>query len=169
MCEEETTSVWPPNRHAFDQLREMGKVGYGESVSFDVLIDLFKVGSDLTSWKFRGEYLALRQLFEEHGFLVTERGMNGNGFRVLNREEMADLVRQRETNKANDSLRKSLTLSLVPRDGMAEVDARKIDHWETKAAVIGATSKLLLRKRSLPQPDQAVKSIRQQLQQGADE
>lgn len=157
------TTPWPPHKHAFQQLHACGEVEYGNAVLWPRLEELFGMKRDITDWKFRGEYLAMRLCFEEAGYLLSERGMNGEGVRIMNREEMADVVRQREFTKANDSLRKSLTLSKVPRDGLADDTIRKLDHWETKLAVVGATSKLLLRKRSLPSPQNAVGVLRQSL------
>lgn len=157
-------TAWPPHKHAFQKLCAGDEVDYGITITWARLEELFGMKRELGDWKFRGEYLSLRLCFEEAGYLLTERGVSETGVRIMTREEMADVVRQREFNKANDSLRKSLTLAKVPRDGLPDAEVRKLDHWETKLAVIGATAKLLLRKRSLPSPQNAVGALKQSLE-----
>ena len=82
------------------------------------------------------------------------------GFRLLLREEMADLVRGKEHRKANDSLMRSAVLAKVPREGLTETQVAGLDHWENKAACIGMTGKALLRKRKLPSIEMVVKTIK---------
>lgn len=153
--------VWPPHKYAFEELSK-GELRYDAVIKwerFEGLLGVKRTG--VTEWKFRGEWMSLTRLVKEAGFLFTERGMHDKGVRVLSRDEMADTVRQRELGKANDSLRNSLMLSNVPRENLSLSDIKKLDHWETKAAVVGATAKVLLRKRNLPSPEMAVKSVRQ--------
>jgi len=154
--------TWPPSKFAFEQMQAAGEVKYGLAIPWERIEELFGI-NDRESWPFRGEWFALRGMFEEAGLFVTEAKMNDIGFRFLDRVEMADAVRNRENKKSDDSLRKSLALSKVPRDGLAENDVKKIDHWEAKAALIGATSKVLLRKRSLPSPEMAIRSVKEYL------
>lgn len=155
-----TPEQWPPHKAAFAKLTEEGLISYGSQISWEKLTDLINMG-DRDDWRFRGEYLNLCQRLKEEGFLSTERGMNDMGIRLLTREEMAIAVKNRELSKATDSIRNSLMLSNVPRDDMAEEKVKALDHWEEKSALIGATSKVLLRKRNLPSPEMAVKSIQQ--------
>lgn len=155
----------PDHKYAFESLMTSGEADYGKIVEWERVEELFGMKGKAQTEKFRFKYISMSGLFQDAGFLLTEGGMNGKGFRFLTREEMADKVRQRETNKANDSLRKSLTLSRVPREGLAQAEIQKLDHWEVKTAVIGATSKLLLRKRSLPSPQNVVSNLRSDLNQ----
>lgn len=154
-------TVWPPHRYAFQELLK-GELAYDAIIKWPRIEELVGFKREgLTEWKFRGEWFSLCALVKEAGFIFTERGMNGEGVRVMARTEMADHVRQRENAKANESLRYSLMLSKVPREDLQEREVKKLDHWETKAAVVGATAKVLLRKRNLPTPEMAVKSVKQ--------
>ena len=161
-------TTWPPSKFAFEQMTAAGEVKYGASITWKRIEELFKI-TDRDGWPFRGEWFALRGMFEDAGLFVTEAKMNDIGFRFLDRVEMADAVRHRESKKSDDSLRKSLALSKVPRGGLAEHEVKKIDHWEAKAALIGATSKVLLRKRSLPSPEMAIRSVKEYLRDAAAE
>jgi len=153
------TSVWPPHRHAFEQLEE--RLGYGEQFTWHEVCDLLEINpAKRDSWVFLQEWLGLKHAIENEGFLVTERGMNGKGFRLLLREEMAARVRASENRKADDSIRKSFVLSQVPRDDLAPEDAAALDHWENKAAILGAAGKTLIRKRKVPPIEMMIKSIK---------
>lgn len=164
--EENEAQVWPPSKHAYSVLMEGGEIDYGKEIPWKRIEELLDLDCSRDDWRFRGEYLNLRMMLEADGYLVTERGMDSAGLRILTREEMADKIRQREFSKANDSLRKSLTLAMVPREGMSSADVKKLDHWETKTAVIGATHKMLLRRRSLPAPQNAINELKKTLKQG---
>lgn len=154
------TTEWPPHKYALAQLEKQGRIRYNEVIRWAELEKLIDSGPR-EEWAFRGQYLCLADALKQQGFLLTQRGMNDEGVRILSREEMADVIREREHNKANDSLRNSLTLSKVPRDGLEPHQVKKLDHWETKSALVGATAKVLLRKRNLPSPEMAIKSIKQ--------
>ena len=160
--ESETSTVWPPHKYALQKLKETEKLAYGQIITWELLQSLINRGP-IDEWPFRGEYMELCRLAKEEGFLLSQTSTNGEGVRVLSREEMATAVHNREASKANDSLRNSLMLSRVPKDGLSEKEVRKIEHWETKAAIIGAASKHLLKKRSLPSPEMVIKSLRQTL------
>jgi len=111
-------------------------------------------------WKFISQYMSLVDQLKLHGYIVTQKGVHDTGIRILNREEMAEVVKEREYKKANDSVRNSLTLSKVPRTDLETHEVKKLDHWETKSALIGATVKVLARKRNLPTPSKVVESIK---------
>lgn len=164
----EELKKWPPSQHAFEQMKKDGVAQYGSVIKWDYICEMFGI-DDREGWPFRTEWFKLRELFEEDGFLLTEKDQNEEGFRFLDRLEMADAVKCREIKKANDSLRKSITLSKVPREKLAESEVKKLDHWEAKAALIGATSKVLLRKRSLPSPEMAIKSVNHYLKDASSE
>jgi hypothetical protein len=159
MPEEKDATKWPPSEYALEQLKEMGLINYGQQIEWAVIEKLLDSGPR-EDWPFRSQYLSLVDLLKNMGYIVTQRGMNDLGVRILSREEMAEVIKDRETAKANDSLRNSLTLSRVPRDGLKEHEVKKLDHWETKTAIVGATSKILLRKRSLPMPEKAVETVK---------
>ena len=152
----------PAWRHAFDVLHERGRIDYGIVIKWPELLDVMQLKREqMDSWAFRSEWLAFRDVCQsEDGLLITERGMNDEGFRFLSREEMADHVKTREIKKANDSLRKSVCLGRVPRDGLDDDQVKKLDHWENKVAFVGAVQKTLLRKRNLlGKPSDVVKRI----------
>lgn len=149
---------WPPHKHAISVLEGNGTLAYGKFIPWTTIEQLFNCG-DRDDWAFRSEYIKFSDKLKESGFLLTECGTNGEGIRILTREEMAAAVKSRELSKANDSLRNSRMLSNVPRDGLSEATIKALDHWETKTAVVGATSKVLLRRRHLPTPEMAIKSI----------
>lgn len=156
----DTADQWPPHKAAFSELESRELIFYGSQITWDLLTDLINLG-DRDDWRFRGEYLELCQKLKEEGFMATERGMNGTGIRLLTREEMAGAVKRREHAKANSSIRNSIMLSQVPRGGLPEERAKALDHWEAKSALVGATTKMLLRRRSLPSPEMQIKSINQ--------
>jgi len=151
---------WPPYKYALRMLEERGRLQYGSVIDWDELEKLINRGPR-NFWPFRNQYVSLCAELKKMGFISTERGMNDRGIRILERLEMADYIRQKETQKANNSLLMSLSLSKVPRDGLKENEAKKLDHWETKTAVIGATSKVLLRKRTLPAPQKVIETVKQ--------
>jgi len=155
----DATSIWPPSKYALERLMEENRISYGAFISFEDIEKLFNVG-DRTSTKFIFQMIEFRSLLKWEGFAVTERDTK-DGIRILDREEMADHVRRKESSKANNSIRNSLMLSKVPREGMKEEDVKSLDHWENKSAVLGAVTKNLIRKRNLPNPETAVKSVRQ--------
>ncbi len=153
-----TLASWPPSKAAFEDLKE--RFEYGLIVRWEELEEFFET-EHRDNWDFRTHWLNLIRLIETEGFFVTERGQAGKGFRFLNRREMADHVKARENKKAHDSMRKSLCLSKIPREGLSELEAKKIDHWENKSAVLAATAMAILRKRELPSPEMMTKSVRQ--------
>ena len=154
---------WPPHKDAYRMLTEMGLVAYGCTVTWAQLEPLFGIKREVSASTrfspFLAAWLELKQLYEGDGFLLTERGMNGEGFRVLERQEMAEAVKVRELRKADDSLRKSLVLSQVPRDGLKHDEVKKLDHWEAMTAIVGASAKWFLRRRSLPSPESTASSL----------
>ena len=153
-------SVWPPHKHAFEQLED--KLEYGAQFKWDEICELLGIDqSRRTEWTFLNEWFALKELIQMEGFFASERGMRGVGVRLLLREEMASLVRSKEKRKANDSLMRSVVLSKVPRDGLNETHVSSLDHWENKAACIGATAKALIRKRKLPPIEMITKTIKE--------
>ena len=159
MDDVQETTVWPPHKHAFEQLE--ARLAYGGQFTWDEVCDLLGIApTKRESLVFLQEWLGLKGAIENEGFLVTERGMNGKGFRLLLREEMAARVRASEHRKAHDSIRKSLVLSKVPRDDLAPEDMAALDHWENKAAILGAAGMALIRKRKVPPVEMVVKSIR---------
>ena len=155
----EKTKVWPPHKYAHEQLTKSGEVEYGNIISWKRIHELFRSGPR-DQWPFIGEWMNFTNILKLDGFVVTERGMNDKGVRILTREEMADYVRHKETNKANDSLKNSLMLSKVPTEGLSEEHIKKLGHWSDKAALVGATAKVFLRKKNLPSPEMAIKSLR---------
>ena len=158
-------STWPPHKHAFEQLDD--RLEYGAQFKWDEVCRLLGMDeNNRTEWAFLREGFALKGRIQKEGFFPSERGMGGVGFRLLLREEMAKLVRGKEHRKANDSLMRSAVLSKVPRDGLSEADVSSLDHWENKAACIGATGKALLRKRKLPSIEMITKSIKELTHQG---
>lgn len=157
--EEKNVKEWPPHKYALNELKKSEEIGYGKTISWERIESLLDRGPR-DEWPFKGEFIELCQLLKEDGFLVTQSGMDGEGVRILNREEMSANVRNKEMGKANDSLRNSLMLSKVPRDNLDLKTVKGLDHWETKTAVVGATVKVLLRKRNLPTPEAAVRSVR---------
>lgn len=151
---------WPPYKNAINQLQKLGLIKYGAEISWQLLEELIDMG-DRESWRFKSQFIILTAQLKNMGFMLSQKGLNGTGVRILKREEMADLVNRREFYKAHDTLRNSQMLSEVPRDDMAESDIKKLDHWEHKTAILGATAIAILRRRKLPPADMAVKSIRQ--------
>ena len=153
------TSTWPPHKHAFEQLEN--RLEYGAQFKWLEVCELLGIEENRRAeWAFRNEWVALKSLIQKEGFFPTERGMGQVGFRLLLREEMADLVRGKEHRKANDSLMRSAVLAKVPREGLTETQVAGLDHWENKAACIGMTGKALLRKRKLPSIEMVVKTIK---------
>lgn len=156
----EEAKKYPPYKHAIAELENRGLLKYGSRIKWEIMQELIGV-NDRESWAFRGQMLELSAKLKEDGFLTTEKNMNGEGIRIQSREEMADSVRNREMAKANDSMRNSIMLSNVPREKMDEKDIAKLDHWEEKSALMGATSKMLLSKRKLPSPELVIKSVKE--------
>ena len=160
--EEDDVKSWPPHKYAMEELTKSGELAYGAEIAYSRIEALFGYGRQgAQDWKFRGEWIQLCARVKEAGFLFSEAGCPPDTFRVLKREEMADAVKRRELASANASLRHSLMLANVPRKELKPHEVKKLDHWETKSAVVGATAKVLLRKRNLPSPEMAVKSLRQ--------
>lgn len=162
--EPERTSRNAPPLHPemFETLNSAGRMRYGAAFKWDEILPMLKMSmADLDSWGFREEWIPFRQMcMDELGLIATERGMDGTGFRFLDRDEMASYVCNKEMRKARDSIRNSVCLSMVPRDGLDAQNQRKLDHWEAKSAFVGAVSQALLRKRKLiGDPKRVVKRI----------
>lgn len=151
---------WPPHKYALAELKTRELVKYGSEIPWELIEELFDSGPR-SEWPFRTQYMKLCEALKDEGFWPSEARMNGLGIRLLNREEMADRVKAEHVKAANASLNQSLMLSKVPRENLSYAEVKKLDHWETKAAVIGATAKVLLRRRSLPTPTNVIKSITQ--------
>lgn len=157
------TKSYPSEQEAFKQI--MSVIEYGATFQWPTVCDW--MGFDVSvvelprTWEFNQPWMKLVKLLEHEGYFLTERGMNGKGFRILERTEMAEYVKNKELRAANQSLENSLCLSKVPRDGLNDSDLKKLDHWEEKSALVGATAKVLLRKRNLPSPEMTIKSIKQ--------
>ena len=157
---DEETKVWPPHKHAFEQLED--RLEYGAQFKWTDVCELLGIPLEKReTWTFLQEWFALKNLIQNEGFFPSERGMRGVGFRLLLREEMAALVRAKEHRKADDSLMRSAILAKVPRDGLDETQVAALDHWENKSACLGATGKAILRKRKLPPIEMVIKTIKQ--------
>lgn len=159
----EDTKAYPAEREAFMHI--MDRIEYGATFEWDDVCAWMGLPVEAANlpreWEFNQPWLRLSKMLESEGFFSTERGMNGSGFRILTREEMAHHVKCRELRSANVSLSNSVVLGKVPRDGMSDSDIKKLDHWEEKSALIGATAKVLLRKRNLPSPEMVIRSVKQ--------
>lgn len=158
--------IEPPERHAFETLVASGELTFGKQILWGRLSTLFGEPYNPESWKWRGRYLSFVKLAKGSGFFITEDSMQQKGVRVRLREEVAEHVRTRENRKANDSLFTSLAVAAIPREGLKSEEVKALDHWEMKSAVVGATAKLLLRRRSLPDPRNTAKTINQILSMG---
>lgn len=110
---------------------------------------------------FIGESIQFRKAAKELGYILSERGTNGTGMRVLTREEMADHVRNEEFRAAHRSALNATCLGAVPRTDLDELDSAKLDHWEKKAGILAAVQFSLLRSKTLPSPEMAIKSLKQ--------
>lgn len=159
----QNTTAWPPEKEAHQKIMQV--IDYGKSFEWDEVCQWFGLDRQTAEvprgWDFNQPWMKLRELLALEGFDLTERGMHGKGFRVLERAEMADAEKGRMIGESNKRLLASLKLSKVPREGLQESESKKLDHWEEKSALIGATYKTLLRKRNLPSPEMVIKSIQQ--------
>ena len=159
----EDTTLWPPESHAYKELSKL--VDYGATLQWDLICEALGFGVEASllprSWEFNKAWFKLVDMFKRDGFMVTEAGMHQKGIRVLGREEMAGAVAKIQNREANNTLKRSATLSKVPRDGMEETEVKSLDHWEEKTAVLGLTQKHLIRRRTLPSPEMFVKSVNQ--------
>jgi hypothetical protein len=168
VSEELTTRPVPPlYPHVFVEMAEEGLLDYGCTVEWIYLEEKLRVSpadrkAGAGAWL--REWLPLRQLFEtDRGLMVTEAGLKGTGFRFYKREEMADEIARREKKKARDTIRKSVCLSMVPRENLPEAEQKKLDHWENKTAWIGAFNLEMLRKRKvLQEPRRCVQKLLKQ-------
>jgi hypothetical protein len=159
---EVAATQWPPYRHAYAELHSGGEVDYGLLIQWDRLLKLFNLpGGTRDSWKFRGQWFKLKDALEQDGYMLTEAGTSGRGIRILTREEMAPIIKARESRKAGDSLRKAEILGKVPRAGLDPETASNLDHWQLKTALLGATARTLMRRRVLPSPETFTPSLRQ--------
>ena len=156
---EENIKSWPPHKYALEQLQQQGYVAYGAAIPMRLLVDLIDMGEPDT-WQFRGEYLELSKALKNMGYVPTEAGQEGKGIRILTREEMAEWAKRKEHRKAQDSIRNSSTLSHVPREGLTMEQAKELEHWEQKSALLGASATVLLRRKELPSPEMTVKALR---------
>lgn len=161
--EDNTVKQHPPEREAFDRIMEVieyGKVFKWEQVCEWMGIEVEKAKED-RGWEFNTPWLNLARMLRSQGYFITERGMDNEGFRVLLREECADRVKSEQYRFANSSIEQGFALSKIPREGLDEIEAKKMDHWEQKCILVGTVTKSLLRKRELPSPEMAIKSLKQ--------
>jgi hypothetical protein len=147
------TIRYPLHVSACESLKESGKIEYGQEIpweDFEEAAHSKRLSKEDHGWEFRSVFLAFCEHLMEQGFKVSQDGMNGAGFRILTREEMADHVLKQIRSQANKNLRSSIMLSNVPQVGMDAKEISRLEHASVKAAFIGATQKRMLSMRKLP-------------------
>jgi hypothetical protein len=155
-----TVRPLPLWRRTLEAMVERGEIKYGAHFLWPVLEKEWRSTHD--KWAFREEFIGLCYELKSMGFMVSERGMHGEGWRIMLREEMADHVKSIEYRKAHHTLHNSLSLASVDKGGMSVENSDRIDFWQKKTAFLGAQMLHLLRQRGLPQsPDMKEKSIKQ--------
>jgi len=133
----------------FAVVESAGWLVYGKSIlwlDFLPLID----NPDRNDWTWRGQWISFCQLCREEGFIVTERGMNACGFRLLDREEMPSNVHNDRLRHVRAAERDARCLARVPRTGLSREADANIEYWQRKTTWIGQTVRSMLRSRTLP-------------------
>lgn len=145
---------------AVEQLESSNQIAYGSLIEWETLVKCFAAQRD--SWEFRQEYFGMVEFLNSRGFILSERGTNGRGVRILERFEMAEWVRSQEYQKAHRSIKNALILGSVDRSGLPDEESAKLDYWQSKAAVNGIESLRRLNDPQLPAtPEMPIKSIAQ--------
>lgn len=145
------TKKLPLYESFIEHLEEQGQLRYGQHIEWGIFCSYFRIEKPpAEGWEEGlGEYISFCDAMAHRGFKVTTRGLKGAGFRIMDRHEMAERVRDDIRAKANLVLRDSIMLSQVPRDGLDDKNIRELDHMETKASYIGAEMKRMLLRRRL--------------------
>ena len=80
----------PVEKHVFEKLE--GAIDYGDVINWHIIeeiADMTRLVHGIVEPKFAFMWMQVSLMLEGKGYFSTERGMNGEGFRVLQREEVA--------------------------------------------------------------------------------
>lgn len=145
-------------RDAVEDLEQAGMLSHGSVIPRKWFESAFAAESD--SMPFTREMIPFRKALRERGFILTQRGMNGD-YRICAREEMAEIVRAEEFRKAHRSALNAACLGAVDTSEMDEIEVKKLKHWEERAGLNAAIQLHILRRKTLPTPEMAIKSLKQ--------
>lgn len=155
------TRKYPVEKHVFEQLEDA--IDYGEVVKWHIIeeiADMPRLVHGIVDPKFAFMWMQVSQMLEGRGFFTTERGMNGEGFRVLQREEVASHNDKKVKQDIKQWERRVVGMSCVSRDGMSHDEQRKLDHIQNKVVMMAEVNKHLMRKRNLPMPGKALEAVK---------
>lgn len=144
---------YPLHTAAFEDLTENGRIDYGIEIpwaEFEKASGAKRLTEKDHGWEFRQIYLKFCELLMDEGFKASTRGQNEIGFRILQREEMADCVLTEAHRQADKNLKNSIMLSAVPHREMDDLEVKKIENAAVKAAYVGGIMKRTLALRKLP-------------------
>lgn len=159
------TRSLPIHNYVLDQIEDM--IDFGTIIKWDEIeyhSDIDRVVDNQINPKFMFFMVQFRQVLEQRGFFITERGVP-NGFRILARDEIADHVRADLVKKTKSIRRKAIGVGQVCRKGLSSEEQRRLDHEEKRAAYMAEINAALLKKKELPEPG-SVKSIKQLIKGG---
>ena len=97
------TRKHPVEKHVFEQLED--SIDYGEVIKWHIIeeiADMPRLVHGIVDPKFAFMWMQVSQMLEGKGFFTTERGLNGEGFRVLQREEVASITIRRSSRTSSN-------------------------------------------------------------------
>jgi hypothetical protein len=159
------TRTLPIHNYVLEQLED--QLDFGNYVKWEELeyhSDIDREIDGQINPKFMFFMVQFRQSLEQRGLFITERGVP-DGFRILQKTEVADHVRSDLKKKTKSIRRKAIGVGQICRNSLTDEESRKLDHEEKRAAWMAEINTQILRKQSLPEPS-TVKSIKNLLRNG---
>jgi hypothetical protein len=146
--------------HALEALKDGGHIEWGKTISFETLEDLIRDPRD--SMKFIGAMINIRNHLKiEDGIFLSEKGTNGKGYRVLEREECCKYTMDDARRKIQQTLRNAIGLGALDRDGLPDAEVSKIDKAQMVCANIAARQLDVMNGQTEMNPEMDIKSMRQ--------
>lgn len=147
-----------------DELMTRVDFGYGSTLPFAELEKALRCSRETAEMNFA--LIGLNDFLRTKGFLLTRKGMRGEGLRVADKAEMAEIVRSQEWQKVKHSAKNAVTLGVVDTSDLSPEHAQRHQHWAKKAAIVAAAGHAALSMRKLPDsPEVTTKSLRQAMKQ----
>ena len=112
--------------------------------------------------KFTGAMINIKNhLKTDDGIFLSQKGTNGKGYRVLEREECHKYTMDDTRRKINQTLRNAIGLGSLDREGMKDSEIQKIDKAQMVCANIAARQLEIINGKSDLDPEMDIKSMRQ--------
>lgn len=121
---------------------------YGDDISMEWLEDQF--GCDRDSTRFGFAIMGITPLLRKQGYRLSRKGTNGQGYRILLREEMGAFVVTQEVQKLAHTRSNNEMLIAVDTTGMTAEAINELQYATNLSAAIFESGKRLIELQELP-------------------